>query len=146
MKTYYIKDENGSEFEITEKDASEEEKIEEIAKKDEEPVEVKEELVFNADEIAALKKLVPVADKLLKLLEQEVNEEGHDLSDEEEDKLADEDEPKEEVVDTEEEKKELKKDSLKSAYGSTMKLSSRDSLDDLEDKVAQAWAKRSLGK
>lgn len=141
MRKFYIKDEDGSELEVTEVD---EEPVEEV-KKDEEPTEViDEELALSAEEIAAIKKLAPVADKILALLEQEVTEEGHDLSDEDEVVEDSEEEKKEEVVDTEEEKKEMKKDS-KSSFGSIMKkTTSKDSLDDREEDIAKAWSKRAL--
>lgn len=133
MKKFKIKDaETQEEFEVEE--VSDE--VEEIKKDD---------LDLSPEEITALKKLAPIADKLIALLEVE-NKEHAATEDADEDIVEDEDaddevaDSKEEVIET------IKKDSIASFGANEKRTSVSDSLDERELEVEDAWAKRYGGK
>ena len=139
FKKYFIVDSDGEEYTVEERD--EEEVVEE---KVEEPI---ADEGLSEEEIAALKKLAAVADKLIGMIEtsdacgkdEEVEEE--EIVDEDEE-VVDED-IDEEVIDTDE---ELRKDSKKrrdskSSVGAIERKRVRQD-DSLTDEVADAWAKR----
>ena len=119
MKTFHIKDEDGKEYEV-----------EEIkAETSENPV---KDDALTDDEIAALKKLASVADKLIALTSTDKVED----EDENEDKDVDVDidvdkDDEEEVVDT---------DTTKSMNALEKKANTMDSID-VQDSVNDAWAK-----
>lgn len=138
FKKYFIVDNDGEEYTVEERD--EEEVVEETV---EEPV-VDDGL--SEEEIAALKKLAAVADKLIGMIEtsdacgkdEEVEEE--EIIDEGEEVDEDIDE---EIIDTDE---ELRKDSKKrrdskSSVGAIERKRVRQD-DSLTDEIADAWAKR----
>lgn len=138
-KKYHIVDADGSEYEVEEimEDEDESEMIEEKA---EEP-EVHDDLL-SEEEIAALRRLAAVADKLIALTEtsdedEEIIENEEDVCDEDEE-IAEEKE--EEVIDTCEEEETKPRDSKRSigALEKTQKIMN----DSLVDDVAEAWAKR----
>ena len=124
MKTFRIKDEDGKEFEVKELEA--EKDIPE--QHDEEPA---ADIALTSEEIASLKKLAGVADKLVALIPTE---------DADEDKLEDEEETVEEkienVVDTDEDEADgCLHDSIEK------KETINDSID-VQDEIANAWSKR----
>lgn len=138
-KKYHIVDADGSEYEVEEimEDEDESEMIEEKA---EEP-EVHDDLL-SEEEIAALRRLAAVADKLIALTE--TSDEDEEIIENEED-VCDEDaeivkEKEEEVIDTCEEEETKPRDSKRSigALEKTQKIMN----DSLVDDVAEAWAKR----
>lgn len=138
-KKYHIVDADGSEYEVEEimedEDKSEmvEEKVEETEAHDE---------LLSEDEIAALRRLAAVADKLIALTEtsdedEEIIENEEDVCDEDEEVVE---EKEEEVIDTCEEEETKPRDSKRSigALEKTQKIMN----DSLVDDVAEAWAKR----
>lgn len=127
---FNVRDENGKEYEV--------EEVEEIKKTDED--EIKKPLTntctddaLSPEEIASLKKLAGIADKLCALVDTTTDEE------EEEEEIEDEGEQIEEVIDTDEPKKA--KDSIKKSAGAIEKKTVKTE-DSVEDDVAAAWAKR----
>lgn len=139
-KKYHIVDADGSEYEVEEimedEDKSEmvEEKVEETEAHDE---------LLSEDEIAALRRLAAVADKLIALTE--TSDEDEEIIENEEEDVCDEDEEfveekEEEVIDTCEEEETKPRDSKRSigALEKTQKIMN----DSLVDDVAEAWAKR----
>lgn len=136
-KKYHIVDADGSEYEVEEimEDEDESEMIEENV---EEP-EVHDDLL-SEEEIAALRRLAAVADKLIALTEtsdedEEIDEE--DVCDEDEEFVE---EKEEEVIDTCEEEETKPRDSKRSIGALEKKQKSMN--DSLVDDVADAWAKR----
>lgn len=135
MKKYYIKDDDDQEYEVIETEVEEEPKVED------EGVEA-----LSEEDIAALKMLASIADKLAALVseneapaeepieEEEVVEEEDVVEDEEEFV----EEKKEEVVDT------CKKDS-KSSFGALEKRTKAND-EAIVDDISIAWAKRYGGK
>ena len=114
MKTFHIKDEDGKEYEV-----------EEIkAETSENPV---KDDALTDDEIAALKKLASVADKLIALTSTDTVED----EDEDVDVDINADKDDEEVVDT---------DTTKSMNALEKKANTMDSID-VQDSVNDAWAK-----
>lgn len=129
---FNVRDENGKEYEV--------EEVEAVKKTDDED-ETKKPLTntctddaLSPEEIASLKKLAGIADKLCALVDTTTDEE------EEEEEIEDEGEQIEEVIDTDEPKKA--KDSIKKSAGAIekKKIKTDDSI--VEDDVAAAWAKR----
>lgn len=133
---FNVRDEDGKEYEV--------EEVEEVKKTDDED-ETKKPLTntctdedgLSPEEIAALKKLAGMADKLCALVNTTTDEE---VEEEEEEEIEDEGEQIEEVIDTDELKKA--KDSIKKSAGAIEKktIKTGDSIE--EDDVAVAWAKR----
>lgn len=116
---------------IRAKDANEE--IIEIEEQDSVSIELTEE------ELASLKKLLPVADKLLALLSTEDSEEEKKVED------TDEEEQVEDSEEENEKKKELG-DSFKSIGAMHQKKKSLNDSETLEQVINNAWAKRYGGK
>ena len=137
MKKFFVRDADGEEYEVEEiKECHDDDVIEEVSETEEQP-----EALTN-EEIAALKRLAAVADRLLSTVNTE-DEDPETLDDEDEEKdIGDEEvteEKKEEVVDT-----TKTRDSRKS-FGAieTRKATVDDSLNtDIDD----AWAKRYGGR
>ena len=138
MKKYYIKDDDDQEYEVIETEV------------DETPEEVHDEGVeaLSEEDIAALKMLASIADKLAALVsedeapaEEPIEEEEFEEEDVVEDADEDEEfveEKKEEVIDT------CKKDS-KSSFGALEKRTKAND-EAIVDDVAEAWSKRYGGK
>lgn len=133
---FNVRDENGKEYKV--------EEVEEVKKTDDED-ETKKPLTntctddaLSPEEIASLKKLAGIADKLCALVDTTTDEEVEE--EEEEEEIEDEGEQIEEVIDTDEPKKA--KDSIKKSAGAIEKktVKTEDSVE--EDDVAAAWAKR----
>lgn len=133
---FNVRDENGKEYKV--------EEVEEVKKTDDED-ETKKPLTntctddaLSPEEIASLKKLAGMADKLCALVDTTTDEEVEE--EEEEEEIEDEGEQIEEVIDTDEPKKA--KDSIKKSAGAIEKktVKTEDSVE--EDDVAAAWAKR----
>lgn len=133
MKKFRIKDEDGMEY-----------SVEEVEKN----IPAKDDMsILSEDEIASLKKLASVADKLIALTEtnDEVEEEVKKSVDEvleDEDEDIEEKEDKEEVVDTDEDEDDCK--GMHDSINSLDKSNVNDSIDVQED-IASAWAKRYNG-
>lgn len=133
MKKYYIKDDDDQEYEVIETEVDEE-------------AEVKDEGVeaLSEEDIAALKMLASIADKLAALV-QDNESTGEEVVEEEEvdEEIEDEDvveeEETEEVVDT------CKKDSKRS-FGALEKRKTKTGDEAIVDDIASAWAKRYGGK
>ena len=132
-KTFHIKDEDGTEFEVKE--------IETANKSSEQHDEDASGL--SAEEIASLKKLAAGADKLLALIATNDADEDED----DKDKVDDEDETIEEkiesVVDTD--KANCTKDSIKSVGAIEKKATLTNDSIDIQDEIADAWSKRYMG-
>lgn len=128
---YFVTDEDGKQYEIQEQDEVITHNAEETH--DEAPA-------LTDEEIAALKSLAAIADKLSALVSNETTDE---------DEITDEDE-NEEVVDTDEETdKELAKagacDSRKSFGAKEKRMSSKvDDSIEKNERISQAWAKRGI--
>ena len=137
MKKFFVRDADGEEYEVEEiKECHDDDVIEEISETEEQP-----EALTN-EEIAALKRLAAVADRLLSTVKAE-DEDPETLDDEDEEKdIGDEEvteEKKEEVVDT-----TKTRDSRKS-FGAIEK--SKATVDDsLNTDIDDAWAKRYGGR
>ena len=137
---FFVKDEDNETFEV--------EEIEETpAKEVTTEVETKDE-ALSAEEIAALKKLAGVADKLISMCttsdEDESDEDNEDV-DVDVDADTDEDEDgKEEVLDTDEEDdKVIKPRDSKKSFGSIeKKRKAVSTVDSQQESIAEAWAKR----
>lgn len=131
MKKYLIKDEDNMSYEITEVD-------EEQNPIPEEKQPLEDDDVLNSltpEEISVLKKLIPIADKLIALAGEEAEED--EIADEDEIDEEEEDIDEEEIIDTE------AKDSInKSATSNKKKQKVNDSVEDIEDEAAIAWANR----
>ena len=132
---FFVKDEDNETFEV--------EEIEETpAKEVTTEVEAKDE-ALSAEEIAALKKLAGVADKLIGMC----TTSDEDESDEDVDVDADTDEDedgKEEVLDTDEDDdKVIKPRDSKKSFGSIeKKRKAVSTVDSQQESIAEAWAKR----
>lgn len=137
---FFVKDEDNETFEV--------EEIEETpAKEVTTEVETKDE-ALSAEEIAALKKLAGVADKLIGMCttsdEDESDEDDEDV-DVDADVDVDEDEDgKEEVLDTDEDDDKVVKprDSKKSFGSIEKKRKAVSTVDSQQESIAEAWAKR----
>ena len=137
---FFVKDEDNETFEV--------EEIEETpAKEVTAEVEAKDE-ALSAEEIAALKKLAGVADKLIGMCttsdEDESDEDDEDV-DVDVDADTDEDEDgKEEVLDTDEDDdKVIKPRDSKKSFGSIeKKRKAVSTVDSQQESIAEAWAKR----
>lgn len=139
MKKFHIKDENGKEYSVEETD-------EVVETEETEPTkDADEALNFTEDEISALKKLIPIADKLVALLEVEKQE--HDVDKDDEADIGDEDEDDEEetLVDTDEDVDCNKMHDSKKSAGAIEKQSVVNDSVDVQDEIANAWAKRYNG-
>ena len=136
---FNVRDEDGKEYNV--------EEVEEVKKTDDED-ETKKPLTntctddaLSPEEIASLKKLAGIADKLCALVDTTTDEKGEEeQEEEEEEEIDDEGEQIEEVIDTDEPKKA--KDSIKKSAGAIEKktVKTEDSVE--EDDVSAAWAKR----
>lgn len=145
-KKYFIKDEDGVKYEV--------EEMEETHDEEPLPEEVHDEGELSADELAALKSLAAVADKLVALVQEThdecKDEDEEDLDDEDEcAELVDEDE-EEKIIDTDEEEEEddkKKAKDSKSSVGSLEKKSvkTNDAYDDAQLEIAEAWNARYNG-
>ena len=137
MKKFFVRDADGEEYEVEEiKECHDDDVIEEISETEEQP-----EALTN-EEIAALKRLAAVADRLLSTLKAE-DEDPETLDDEDEEKdIGDEEvteEKKEEVVDT-----TKTRDSRKSFGAIEKRKATVD--DSLNTDIDDAWAKRYGGR
>lgn len=139
MKKYYIKDDDDQEYEVIET---------EVDEPAEEPVMDEGVEALSEEDIAALKMLASIADKLAALVSEdtpvdEPAEEPIEEEDVDEDIVEDadeeiEEEKEEEVIDT-------RKCDSKKSFGALEKRT-KDSDTSLVDDVADAWAKRYGGK
>ena len=137
MKKFFVRDADGEEYEVEEiKECHDDDVIEEISETEEQP-----EALTN-EEIAALKRLAAVADRLLSTVNTE-DEDPEMIDDEDEEKdIADEEvteEKKEEVVDT-----TKTRDSRKSFGAIEKRKATVD--DSLNTDIDDAWAKRYGGR
>lgn len=137
MKKFFVRDADGEEYEVEEiKECHDDDVIEEISETEEQP-----EALTN-EEIAALKRLAAVADRLLSTVKAE-DEDPEALDDEDEEKdIGDEEvteEKKEEVVDT-----TKTRDSRKSFGAIEKRKATVD--DSLNTDIDDAWAKRYGGR
>ena len=134
---FFVKDEDNETFEV--------EEIEETpAKEVTTEVEAKDE-ALSAEEIAALKKLAAVADKLIGMCTTSDEDESDEDDDVDVDADADEDEDgKEEVLDTDEDDdKAIKPRDSKKSFGSIeKKRKAVSTVDSQQESIAEAWAKR----
>lgn len=132
---FNVRDEDGKEYKV--------EEVEEVKKTNDEDETGKPltntctDDALSPEEIASLKKLAGIADKLCALVDTTTDEE---VEEEEEEEIEDEGEQIEEVIDTDEPKKA--KDSIKKSAGAIEKktVKTEDSVE--EDDVSAAWAKR----
>jgi hypothetical protein len=137
MKKFFVRDADGEEYEVEEiKECHDDDVIEEVSETEEQP-----EALTN-EEIAALKRLAAVADRLLSTVKAE-DEDPETLDDEDEEKdIGDEEvteEKKEEVVDT-----TKTRDSRKSFGAIEKRKATVD--DSLNTDIDDAWAKRYGGR
>ena len=134
---FFVKDEDNETFEV--------EEIEETpAKEVTTEVETKDE-ALSAEEIAALKKLAGVADKLIGMCTTSDEDESDEDVDVDVDADTDEDEDgKEEVLDTDEDDdKAIKPRDSKKSFGSIeKKRKAVSTVDSQQESIAEAWAKR----
>lgn len=130
MRKYHVVDDDGSEYQVEEFD--------------DDVIEEQDVNTLSDDEIAVLKRLASVADKLLAKLNDEDNMEENNLEDEDE-------EEEEKVVDTEEdlddededeEDKKTTHDSKKSFGSLESKKKAKVEDTSLVDEVSDAWSKR----
>ena len=137
MKKFFVRDADGEEYEVEEiKECHGNDVIEEISETEEQPE------ALTKEEIAALKRLAAVADRLLSTVNTE-DEDPETLDDEDEEKdIGDEEvteEKKEEVVDT-----TKTRDSRKSFGAIEKRKATVD--DSLNTDIDDAWAKRYGGR
>ena len=137
MKKFFVRDADGEEYEVEEiKECHDDAVIEEVSETEEQP-----EALTN-EEIAALKRLAAVADRLFSTVNTE-DEDPEMIDDEDEEKdIADEEvteEKKEEVVDT-----TKTRDSRKSFGAIEKRKATVD--DSLNTDIDDAWAKRYGGR
>ena len=137
MKKFFVRDADGEEYEAEEiKECHDDDVIEEVSETEEQP-----EALTN-EEIAALKRLAAVTDRLLSTVNTE-DEDPETLGDEDEEKdIGDEEvteEKKEEVVDT-----TKTRDSRKSFGAIEKRKATVD--DSLNTDIDNAWAKRYGGR
>ena len=136
---FFVKDEDNETFEV--------EEIEETpAKEVTTEVEAKDE-ALSAEEIAALKKLAAVADKLIGMCTTSDEDEDDNDNDVDADVDVDDDEDedgKEEVLDTDEDDdKVIKSRDSKKSFGSIeKKRKAISTVDSQQASIAEAWAKR----
>ena len=129
-KKYHITDADGSEYEVEEIMEDEDEMIETVEEPDVHDESLSEE------EIAALRGLAAVADKLMALVSTD-----DACEDEDEDEEFVEEREEEEVIDTESEEEDRKPRDSKRSIGALEKRKSHAD-DSLTDDIADAWAKR----
>lgn len=137
---FNVRDEDGKEYKV--------EEIEEVEKTDDEDKTKKpltnsctNDDALTPDEIANLKKLAGIADKLAALIKTD-DEEVEEEKVEEEEEIDDEDEQIEEVIDTDEDEPKKTKDSIKKSVGAIEKKRKTTTDDSVvEDDIATAWAK-----
>lgn len=130
MSKFHVKDDEGNEYVVEEQNS------------DISPETTSSQLELSQDDIASLKKLALMADKLLALCGQQ--DDGEKLPEEEpkeqieQDSKEQEKEPgeEEEVVNTE------KTNDSKASFGSIQKKKETKDSMDIEESIAQAWAKR----
>ena len=132
MKKFFVRDADGEEYEVEEiKECHDDDVIEEVSETEEQPE------ALTKEEIAALKRLAAVADRLLSTVNTE-DEDPEMIDDEDEEKdIADEEvteEKKEEVVDT-----TKTRDSRKSFGAIEKRKATVD--DSLNTDIDDAWAK-----
>ena len=137
MKKFFVRDADGEEYEVEEiKECHDDDVIEEVSETEEQPE------ALTKEEIAALKRLAAVADRLLSTVNTE-DEDPEMIDDEGEEKdIADEEvteEKKEEVVDT-----TKTRDSRKSFGAIEKRKATVD--DSLNTDIDNAWAKRYGGR
>ena len=137
MKKFFVRDADDEEYEVEEiKECHDDDVIEEVSETEEQPEALAKE------EIAALKRLAAVADRLLSTVNTE-DEDPEMIDDEDEEKdIADEEvteEKKEEVVDT-----TKTRDSRKSFGAIEKRKATVD--DSLNTDIDDAWAKRYGGR
>lgn len=135
MKKYFIKDEDAT-YEVTEVEE------EQVPQTDDVPADEPEALT--PEETAALKRLAAVADKLIASITDANEDVENDETVEEfedDDEEIDEEENEEEIIDTEAKTKDSKK-SINDSVVSNKKTTVNDSIDDVEDEVANSWAER----
>ena len=137
MKKFFVRDADGEEYEVEEiKECHDDDVIEEVSETEERPE------ALTKEEIAALKRLAAVADRLLSTVNTE-DEDPEMIDDEDEEKdIADEEvteEKKEEVVDT-----TKTRDSRKSFGAIEKRKATVD--DSLNTDIDDAWAKRYGGR
>lgn len=137
MKKFFVRDADGEEYEVEEiKECHDDDVIEEVSETEEQPE------ALTKEEIAALKRLAAVADRLLSTVNTE-DEDPEMIDDEDEEKdIADEEvteEKKEEVVDT-----TKTRDSRKSFGAIEKRKATVD--DSLNTDIDDAWAKRYGGR
>ena len=137
MKKFFVRDADGEEYEVEEiKECHDDDVIEEVSETEEQPE------ALTKEEIAALKRLAAVADRLLSTVNTE-DEDPETLDDEDEEKdIGDEEvteEKKEEVVDT-----TKTRDSRKSFGAIEKRKATVD--DSLNTDIDDAWAKRYGGR
>lgn len=137
MKKFFVRDADGEEYEVEEiKECHDDDVIEEVSETEEQPE------ALTKEEIAALKRLAAVADRLLSTVNTE-DEDPEMVDDEDEEKdIGDEEvteEKKEEVVDT-----TKTRDSRKSFGAIEKRKATVD--DSLNTDIDDAWAKRYGGR
>lgn len=135
---FNVRDENGKEYKV--------EEVEETTTTEDEDETGKPltntctDDALSPEEIASLKKLAGIADKLCSLVNTTADEEVEETEEEEVEEVEDEDEEQiEEVIDTDEPKKT--KDSIKKSVGAIEKKTVK-AEDSVEDDISAAWAKR----
>ena len=128
---FKIRDKNGKEFNVEEIEEVKDEPLTEACDDDE---------GLSSEEIASLKQLAAVADKLIGLVNTTTDED--EIEDEEEEEIEEiEDEEKEQIEEVIDTSKKKTADSIKkSATAIEKKIKTDDSLD--KDAVSDAWAKR----
>lgn len=125
MSKFHVKDDEGNEYVVEEQSAASSELT-------------PSQLELSQDDIVSLKKLALMADKLLALCEQQDDGEKIPEKDPEEQIEQDskEQETNEEVVNTD------KVGDSKASFGSIQKKKKTQDSIDIEESIAQAWAKR----
>lgn len=134
---FHIIDEDGKRFEVEELENKE---VEEVKDEDEE---VMEHVELTTDEIAALKKLAAVADKLIGLTDVHDKDEMHEDLEDEDEVHYEEKEDEEEVIDTDEDMKGCR-DSKSSATSTERRKASFDDSFTVNE-IDDAWSKRYNG-
>ena len=142
MKKYYVKDDDGSSYEVVETDSDNIEEENESLEDD-----TMSNSLFTEEEVALLKKLALNADKLIKLVtpaqkDEDVDEDEDEdvIKDEDVDEDKDEDEIKDEDIDEDKDEDEKKSmgDSKKS-FGRVAKLNNSTKDDSHQEEIANAW-------
>lgn len=125
MSKFHVKDDEGNEYVVEEQGTSSSELT-------------PSQLELSQDDIVSLKKLALMADKLLALCEQQ--DDGEEIPEKDPEEQIEQDskeqETKEEVVNTD------KVGDSKASFGSIQKKKKTQDSVDIEESIAQAWAKR----